>query len=320
MNNKILVTGATGFLGSNIVLELIQDNQAPKLFVRDPKKLDKRFDGLEVIVGDLRNRKLVETSMEDCNQVIHCAGFVSLYPKDRELLYELNYQASLNVFQGAIKQDVEKLIYTSTSSCLGAYHSSNLKNRMEASELDIPYVQSKLLAMNEALDYHKKGLPVVVLCPTLILGEGDWKLTSSELIYRFLRKEIPAYLAGGLNPIYVKDAALAHIKALKYGKPGEVYTIAGSTNFSIRDFFMELEKLSGIKAPRIKIPLWFAKILAFLNESLSSTPKITRAAVLMGHLYWFFDNKKMITELHVTPRDSKTTLEKSIRWLKNEML
>ncbi len=320
MNNKILVTGATGFLGSNIVAELIRDNQYPKLFVRDPKKLDKKLDGLEVVVGDLRDKKLVEKSMDGCNQVIHCAGFVSLYPKDRKLLFDLNYQVSLNVFQGAMKQNIEKLIYTSSSSCLGAYYSSDMKDKLEASELDVPYVQSKLLAMNEALNHYKKGLPVVILCPTLILGEGDWKLTSSELIYRFLRREIPAYLEGGLNPVHVTDVALAHIKALKYGQPGEVYTIAGSKNFSIRDLFMELERLSGIKAPKAKIPLWFAKTLAFLNESLSRTPKITRAAVLMGHLYWYFDNRKMITELHVTPRDSKTTLEKSIRWLKNEML
>ncbi|GMT48507.1 MAG: dihydroflavonol-4-reductase [bacterium] len=320
MSNQILVTGATGFLGSNIVLELIKGNQRPKLFVRDPKKLDKRFSGLEIIVGDLRDKKLVETSMEGCNQVIHCAGFVSLYPKDHDLLYELNHRVSQNVFQGALNKKVEKLIYTSTSSCLGAYHSSDMTDKIEAIDLDVPYIQSKLLAMNEALNYYKRGLPVIILCPTLVLGEGDWKLTSSELVYRFLKREIPAYLEGGLNPIDVKDVALAHIKALEHGIPGEVYPIAGSKNFSIRDFFLELEKLSGIKAPKVKIPFWFAKILAFLNERLSRTPKITRAAVLMGHLYWFFDNRKMITDLHVTPRDTQRTLEKSIRWLKNEML
>ncbi len=320
MSNQILVTGATGFLGSNIVLELMRRDQAPKLFVRDPGKLDNRFNELEVVVGDLRDRKLVETSMEGCNQVIHCAGFVSLYPKDHDLLYELNHRVSQNVFEGALNNRVEKLIYTSTSSCLGAYSTPDLCNRIESIELDVPYIQSKLLAMNDALAYYKKGLPVVLLCPTLVLGEGDWKLTSSELVYRFLKREIPAYLEGGLNPIDVEDVALAHIKALDHGIPGEVYTIAGSKNFSLRDFFLELEKLSGIKAPKVKIPFWFARILAFLNERLSRTPKITRAAVLMGHLYWFFDNRKMITDLHVTPRDTQLTLEKSIRWLKNEML
>ncbi|MDH4129957.1 MAG: NAD-dependent epimerase/dehydratase family protein [Spirochaetota bacterium] len=317
---KILVTGATGFLGKQIVKELLNIGEPLKLFVRNKNKLDSAFKDLNVYVGDLRDKGNVEEAMDDCDRVIHVAGFVSLYPKDTKTLYEINYNASVNLFEVALKKKIKKFIYTNTSSCLGAYSSPNMKLKIDTNKLGVPYIDSKNLALQEALNHYQLGLPIVIICPTFILGEGDHYLTSSELIYSFLKKKIPGYLNGGLNPVYVGDVALAHIKALEYGKNGECYVAAGNENISLKDLFTTLEKISGVKAPKLKIPYWLAYFLAFFSELFLREPDLNRNGIKMGSLYWYFDSLKMENELKVKPTKLITTLERSVYWITNEFI
>ncbi len=317
---KILVTGATGFLGSRVVSELITQGHDPKLVIRDQSKLAPELKQLETVVGDLRDKDMAQKALEGCDRIIHVAGLVSTSAKDERLLYEMNYQISLNLFQAALDKKIKKFIYTSTSSCLGAYKGPDRKEHVAGKALNIAYIDSKQKALDEALNFCDQGLPLVILCPTLILGEGDVYLNSSELVYSFLKRQIPGYIDGGVNPIYVGDAALAHVNALKYGKDGEIYVIAGEMNVPLRELFLNLEKLSGVQAPKIKIPYRLAMFLAQTSELLSSKPKLNKAAVKLAGLYWYFNCEKMKKVLKVEPSPLFVTLEKSISWIQETRL
>lgn len=330
---KALVTGATGFVGSAVVRNLLEDGQAVKALVR--KGADTRnLDGLdiEIAYGDITDYDSVAQAVKGCNSVYHGAAMVAFWVprKERHLFEYINVEGSKKVFSAALKQDVEKVIYTSTISTIGSYgkdtptteaHNFNLwKMCME-------YEQSKYSAEFEAYRFAAQGLPVVVVMPSAPLGARDLKPNPvGKLIIDFLSRKVPGYIDGGANFIDVDDVAYGHILAAKKGKVGERY-ILGHENLSVVDLFNALEAISGIPAPKLKLPytgaLALAQAMEFISEHITNQhPLYTAPMVKFSSLYYYLDTSKAKTELGFEPRSSvQQATVKAIQWfLENDYL
>ena len=257
-----LVTGATGFLGSALARELLKDGRTLKLLVR--KNSDTRnIDDLdcEVAYGDLQDRDSLKSALVGCKTLYHTAAYYSLWSQDKKLIYDINVQGTRNILESALEMGIEKVVYTSTVGCIGLSENGSPANEnqpMNTATLCNDYKLSKYEAEQVAHELFGRGLPIVIVNPSTPVGPRDIKPTpTGKIILDFLNRKMPAYIDTGLNLIDVADCARGHILAEEKGRLGERY-ILGNKNMSLKDILLALETLTGLKAPRIKLPYWVA--------------------------------------------------------------
>ena len=269
-----LVTGATGFLGSAIARELLRDGRKIKLLARGNADL-RNIEGLEaeVVKGDLRDRESLKSAMVGCSRLYHVAAYYSLWDQDKKLIYDINVQGTRNILETALELGLERVVYTSTVGCIGLSEDRTPTNEdqpMDPATLSNDYKISKFQAEKIALEMHDRGLPVVIVNPSTPIGPRDIKPTpTGKIILDFLNGKMPAYLDTGLNLIDVADCARGHILADEKGRPGERY-ILGNKNMSLKEILEALEKITGIKAPSIKMPYWVAYTAGVACEAMSN--------------------------------------------------
>ncbi|OGW15103.1 MAG: NAD-dependent dehydratase, partial [Nitrospinae bacterium RIFCSPLOWO2_12_FULL_47_7] len=266
---KTLVTGTTGFIGSALVRELIDDGREIKVLTRQGADT-RNIDGLNVerVHGDLRDKNSLQRALQGCNILYHNAAYYSLWDKDKKLIYDINVDGTRNILSAA--QGMEKIVYTSTVGCIGltAGKPANENTPLDPSLLCNDYKRSKFMAEELAREFCQKGLPLVIVNPSTPVGPRDIKPTpTGKIILDFLNRRMPAYLDTGLNLIDVKDCARGHILAEKKGVAGERY-ILGNQNMSLREILLELEKITGMKAPSIKIPYAIAYAAGWACETI----------------------------------------------------
>ncbi|QLE46261.1 NAD-dependent epimerase/dehydratase family protein (plasmid) [Nostoc sp. C052] len=330
---KALVTGATGFVGSAIVRQLQEDGQQVKALVRkgsDLRNLEKL--DIEIAYGDITDYDSVARAMQGCNSVYHGAAMVAFWVprKDRHLFDWVNVEGSKNVFSAALKQDVEKVIYTSTISTIGSYGKdtpTTENHNFNLWDMSMEYEQSKYSAEFEAYRFAAQGLPIVVVMPSAPLGARDIKPNPvGKLILDFLARRIPGYIDGGANFIDVDDVAYGHILAAKKGKVGDRYML-GHENLSVVDLFSALEAISGVPAPKLKLPqagaVKLAQILEFISDHITNQhPLYTAPMVKFSSLYYYLDTSKAKNELGFEPKSSvQQAAINAIEWfLQNDYL
>ena len=324
-----LVTGATGFLGSAIARELLKDGRNIKLLARDNADLQ-NIKGLdaEIVVGDLRDRESLKSALEGCSILYHAAAYYSLWNKDKKLIFDINVRGTRNILETALDAGIENVIYTSTVGCIGLSKDRTPTNEdypIDLATLSNDYKLSKFQAEKIALEMHGKGLPVVIVNPSTPIGPRDIKPTpTGKIVLDFLNGKMPAYLDTGLNLIDVADCARGHILAEEKGRPGERY-ILGNKNMSLKDILLALEKITGIKAPSIKIPHWVAYTAGLACETLSNLitktpPAIPLAGVKMAKYFMYFDSSKAIKELGLPQNSVENALGQSVQWFKENHL
>ena len=324
-----LVTGATGFLGSAIARELLKDGRNIKLLARDNADLQ-NIKGLdaEIVVGDLRDRESLKSALEGCSTLYHAAAYYSLWNKDKKLIFDINVRGTRNILETALDAGIENVIYTSTVGCIGLSKDRTPTNEdypIDLATLSNDYKLSKFQAEKIALEMHGKGLPVVIVNPSTPIGPRDIKPTpTGKIVLDFLNGKMPAYLDTGLNLIDVSDCARGHILAEEKGRPGERY-ILGNKNMSLKDILLALEKITGIKAPSIKIPHWVAYTAGLACETLSNLitktpPAIPLAGVKMAKYFMYFDSSKAIKELGLPQNSVENALGQSVQWFKENHL
>lgn len=319
---KTLVTGATGFLGSAIVRELISDGREVKILVRSGADL-KNIEGLEVepVVGDLRDLDSLEKALEGCDVLYHVAAHYSFWDRDKRSIYDINVGGTEKILSAALKKKLDKVVYTSTVGCIGILPDGSPGN--EETPLDPiclcnDYKLSKFQAERLACEFNSK-IPVVIVNPAAPIGPRDIKPTpTGGIVLDFLRRKMPAYLDTGLNLIHVKDCARGHILAEKKGKPGERY-ILGNQNMSLQEILMTLEKITGLKAPTIKIPYWVAYASGLVSEFISDfithqPPAAPLGAIKMAKYKMFFDPSKAINELGLPQTSPEIALKEAVEW------
>ena len=320
-----LVTGATGFLGSSLARELLKDGRTLKLLVR--KNSDTRnIDDLdcEVAYGDLQDRDSLKSALTGCQTLYHTAAYYSLWNRDKKLIYDINVQGTRNILESALEMGIEKVVYTSTVGCIGLSEDGSPANEnqpMNTATLCNDYKLSKYEAEQVAHELFGRGLPVVIVNPSTPVGPRDIKPTpTGKIILDFLNRKMPAYIDTGLNLIDVADCARGHILAEEKGRLGERY-ILGNKNMSLKEILLALETLTGLKAPRIKMPYWVAYAAGLACEWASDNithqpPSVPLAGVKMAKYFMYFDPSKAIRELGLPQNPVENALGQAVHWFK----
>ena len=323
---KTLLTGSTGFLGSAILRKLLEDGREVKVLIRE-KSDTTNIDGVDVEIayGDLRDSDSLQSALSGCDVLYHTAAYYSLWSQDKRIIYDINVEGTRKILLAAQLKNIEKVVYTSTVGCVGLNKDTTPSNEgtpLNLNTLSNDYKQSKYQAEQVALEFASNGLPVVIVNPSTPVGPRDIKPTpTGKIILDFLNRKMPAYLETGLNLIDVDDCARGHILAEQKGVPGDRY-ILGNQNMSLFDILITLENITGLKAPRIKMPFWVALSAGWACEMVSNNltgkpPAIPLAGVKMAKYFMYFDSSKAVQKLGLPQNSTENALKRSVNWFKD---
>jgi dihydroflavonol-4-reductase len=317
-----LVTGATGFLGNHVARQLVERGERVRVLVRATSQ-SRALDGLaaERVTGDLRDAASLCRALDGVTRVFHVAADYRLWAKNPREIYESNVGGTKNLLEAAARAGVARFVYTSTVATVAVPTEGALPNeetRASADEMIGDYKRSKFLAEQEALRAAERGAPVVVVNPTTPVGPGDWKPTpTGRIIVDFLNGRMPAFVDTGLNLVPVEDAAAGHLLAAERGRAGQRYLLGGQ-NITLEDILGILARVSGRKAPRLKLPHAVAMAAGYADELYSRImrrePHIPLDGVRMARHRMFVDCAKASRELGFTPGPVHAALERAVRW------
>ena len=317
----VLITGATGFLGKNLVECLKPKRKSARLRVLcrglSPWEQDRT---VEVVHGDIVKRDDVEHAAEGVSEIYHLAGVVSRDSKDQDLLYETHIEGTRNVCEAALKHKVKKVVAVSSSGTIAVGTTPEVHDEASGYKNEVvgewPYYLSKIFAEKLALDYYARtGLKVIVVNPSLLLGIGDDRNSSTRDVALFLQGEIKVIPKGGLNFVDVRDVAQGLTLAMRWGKPGERY-LMGNVNWTFRQLIEKVAEISGKNPPTMEPPfevsLWGARALRVIYPLLGKKVELDDASVRMSACYWYCDSTRARTELKFETRDPLETLRETV--------
>jgi dihydroflavonol-4-reductase len=323
---KILLTGGTGFLGAALWPMLQARGHSLKLLQRSSSKAAEKA-GVEVVQASLTQRDAVKKALKGVDVVYHLAGRVSWDPKDAREMYALHVDATKVLLEEAHAAKVQRVVLASTSGTIGVSRDARVATEDDGYPIDVvgrwPYYASKVFEERLALEFCKaKQLPLVALNPSLLLGPGDDRLSSTGEVLSFMNREIPAVPTGGLSFVDVRDCAEAFANALDRGALYERHLL-GAANMTLREFFDRLARITGIPAPKLNLPRKLNGLGAFAWERWSdfrkTKPSVTPQAIEMGNHFFYIDSAKAKRELGFSPRDPQETLAATVAYIKQMM-
>jgi dihydroflavonol-4-reductase len=309
------VGGATGFLGSHVVraLEARGDEVVP---------VSRTGGGGRARAVDVLDPEAVRASAAGCDWAFLCTGKVTRGHDESEELYRLHVQGTKHALDGLERAGVRRVVVASTSGTLAVgTDKQRIADEGCRAPLELiaawPYYRTKLYAEREALAANAPDFEVVVVNPSLLLGPGDVRESSTGDVRRFLEGVIPAVPAGGMAFVDVRDAAEGMLLAAERGRAGERY-ILNAQNLTLAAFFQRLERISGVKAPLIKLPesrplaLGIGHLFTKAVRAIGGEPPVSEASIEMGQYFWYCDASKAERELGFRPRDPGETLRDTV--------
>ncbi len=326
------VTGASGFIGANLVHELVARGHRVKALLRaesDVRGL--RGADFERVSGDLLDRDALASGLENCDWCFHVAASYQLWLRDYAPMYQANVEGTRNVIEAAGRAGCKKIIYTSTVGTIGLpkknadgkFTPTDESAIATEAQMANDYKRSKFQAEMVALNlFREKNLPVVIVNPSAPVGPRDVKPTpTGQVIVDFLNRKLPAYLETGLNWVHVRDVAVGHILAAEKGKLGERYILGHADgNWTMQEMLRALEEISGLPAPKMKVPYWIALAAAHADEAVSSftgkPPRAPLAGVRMAKYKMWFNPAKAIRELGLPQTPPKQALADAVEWFR----
>ena len=316
-----LVTGAAGFLGSHVTRQLVARGEDVRVLLRASSTNRAIADlALEYVTGDLRDAASLDRAMSGVRRVFHVAADYRLWARRSREIYDSNVGGTKNLLQAAKRAGVEQLIYTSTVATIAVDRQQlpNESTNAKLQEMVGHYKRSKWMAEKEALSAAKDGLPVLVAMPTTPVGPWDWKPTpTGKIILDFLNGKMPGYVETGLNFVGVEDCAAGHLLVAEKGKVGERYLL-GSENLTLKQVLDTLAKITGLHAPRLKIPHGLALGVAYADTVFSRLvgrePRIPVEGVKIARHMMFVDCSRAPRELGFQASPVAAALERAVRW------
>ena len=318
---KYLVTGATGFLGRHLCLQLAARGHDVVALARSTARAP-AHDRVRAVKGDVLDAASMRAASDGCDGVFHCAGRVSRDPHDATALWEAHVVGTRTALEAARAAGVKRVVHASTSGTIAISDDPDaVANEDTPAPLKyierFAYYRTKLYAEYEALEQHRNGLDVVIVNPSLLLGPGDVHGSSTGDVKRFLDGRIPMVPAGGVAYVDARDAAEAMILAMDKGAPGRRYLVNAS-NCTLGEFFERLARVSGVKAPTLKmargttLARFGAKALERAAKAIGAEPPVDPVSAEMGQLFWYCDSGRAERELGWSPRDPVATLADTV--------
>lgn len=305
---RVLVTGASGFIGSRLVPELAAGGHSLRTFGRSPQPADFACE-VEHVRGDITEEAAVRAAVDGMDAVYHLAGLVSYRRRDREIQHAVNVLGTRNVMRAALDAGVKRVIYTGSIAGMGIPATGTVGDesiKYNLHGLGLNYCDSKFAAEQEAFAAAARGLDLVVLNPGIIFGEGDTHRHHRAIFLVMARGWLIGWPKGGVTFCDIDDVVAAHVNALTLGRSGERYVV-GSANLTYRQAAATLSSVLGFREPAFEIPGFVLAGAGFLCEeifeSLHLTPPLTRQVAYLAGQRIFFSNEKAVAELKmpVTP-------------------
>ncbi len=318
---KYLVTGATGFLGRHLALALAEQGHHVVAMARSSVRAPEHGN-ITAVKGDILDDEALRAHTAGVDGVFHCAGRVSRDPADSTLLWETHVVGTRKVLTAAAAANVKRVVYASTSGVIAISDDADaVANEDTPAPLRyierFAYYRSKLYAEYEAIEHAKRGLDVVIVNPSLLLGPGDLHGSSTGDVKKFLDGRIPMTPAGGMAYVDARDAATGMALAMEKGVSGRRYLLNAS-NVTLADFFGRLARLSGTKAPTLRMAkgTTLARLGAGLLEraakAVGAEPPVDAVSAEMAQLFWYCDSARAEKELGWHARDPVATLADTI--------
>jgi dihydroflavonol-4-reductase len=327
---KCFVTGATGFVGANLVHELRSRGHEVKVLWRRPSDA-RGLEGAELERVDLELTDVagLTSAMRGCGWCFHVAASYHLWLHDYAPMYATNVEGTRAVLSAASAAGCERIVYTSTVGCIGLPHHcpGQVSPSDETADPNVAqfanhYKRSKWQAELVARSFAAEGCPVVIVNPSTPVGPRDVKPTpTGQVIVDFLNRKMPAYLDTGLNWVHVRDVAVGHILAAERGRPGERYILGhGEGNWTMAQTFKILAEITGLPAPRWRIPYWLAWTTAMTNEMTARftriPPRAPLGGVRMARHKMFFNPLKAIRELGLPQTAPRQAFADAVAWFR----
>lgn len=324
------VTGASGFIGANLVHELVARGHRVRTLLR-PNADTRGLTGVEFerVPGDVSDRAALERTMRGCDWVFHVAASYHLWLRDYAPMYAANVDGTRNVIEAATTAGCSRIVYTSTVGCIGLPKAVNgtvtptdESTPVSEAQMSNHYKLSKWRAEVVARELAAKGAPVVIVNPSAPVGPRDVKPTpTGQVIVDFLNRAMPAFVDTGLNYVHVRDVAIGHILAAERGRIGERYILGSADgNWTMKQALDVLAEITGLPAPKFQAPHALAFAAAYVGEAMAAItgkpPKAPLAGVRMARYKMWFNPAKAIRELDLPQTSPKQALADAVEWFK----
>jgi dihydroflavonol-4-reductase len=327
---KTLVTGGTGFLGTHLVRLLADggDPRALRVMVQKAPPPWLRALGVELVTGTVTAPDDVARAIAGVEQVYHLAGMVSHKGDDAHRMYAVHVDGTRIVCEAAVRAGVRRIVMASTSGTVAcSRRADDVADEETPTPVDLigrwGYYASKLYQEEAARRACGDKVELVTLNPSLLLGPGDDRLSSTRPILQFIAREIAMMPAGGLNVVDARDVAALMPVAMTRGTPGARYLV-GAVNWTFAEFFGRLERLTKIAAPKVKVagdlPFHAARAQAALYRKLGRKVPVEPESVEMAQYFWYLDAGKAARELGFSPRDPADTLRETVKYVRENLL
>jgi farnesol dehydrogenase len=323
--DRVLITGASGFIGKSLAISLANSGTLVHAFVRQSSNMQGlHHPNIRIFTGDILDVISIGNAMRDCNKMFHLAGLAKMWMKDKGTYRDVNVGGTENALNVAYKLGVEKVLFVSTAGVLPPatiYPTNEISARRK--ELHTEYERTKNEAEELANDYYKKGLPVVTVHPTKVYGPGpvDDANTATMMIRDYINgqwKIIPGNGKGTMNYVYIDDVVSGLIGVMKKASSGSDY-ILGGDNASYDEFFLLIRELTNIRRRLYHLPYSIIRSIAWFEDIRTKVfgvkPIITSEWVRKLPYNWSKDTSKAKLELDYSPMSLRQGMKKTIDWL-----
>jgi len=327
---KCFVTGASGFIGANLVHELVARGHHVRALLREGSDRTRLRDAeFERVSGEVGNRDQLQPALQGCDWCFHLAANYHLWRRDYAPMYATNVTGTRNVLEAAAQAGCTRIVYTSTVGCIGLPQSrddtvtpTDETTPVTEAQMGNHYKRSKWQAEGVAVELAQKGYPIVIVNPSAPVGPRDGKPTAvGQFIVDFLNRALPAYVDTGLNWVHVRDVAIGHILAAERGRIGERYILGNADgNWTLKQALDVLAEISGQPAPQWCLPYPLALATAHVNEAWSALtgqpPKAPLAGVRMAKYKMWYHPAKAIRELGLPQTPPQQAFADAVEWFR----
>jgi dihydroflavonol-4-reductase len=323
---KVLVTGANGFLGVNLVRELVQSGILVKAFVRHSANLKGLYDiPCQICRGDITSYDDVQKALQDCDAIVHAASTTSVLPLNFEIFERINVDSTKIIVQAALRQSNKRLVHVSTAAAFGPgpkEKPGTEQSPFALKEFRSGYVDSKVMAQEHVIkSVATHGLNAVVINPTFMIGPYDIKPSSGKIILQGLSSGIQWCPKGGKNFVHVSDVARAIARSLHSPEIGECYLITGE-NLSYKEFFSKLNSVAGRTRIQVVVPRrvfrFAGSVIDMWNKITGEKIPFTKSNASILTLDSYYSGEKAVRALGIEPSSVDDAIRDALQWFKKE--